>query len=165
MAGTRTGNVTRRKTVRRRSPSNIADSSTAGSRRRRAARVASVTYGNDTRMSTRAAPPNPPMDGSRSTPSGASSPWRVPRGPKKARNANPTTYEGMASGMAVRTAHQRRPGRSVRVVSQAIGTPIPIVPAPTSRASAIVPKTAPRVRGRITEPSAPGSASSARISR
>ena len=46
-----------------------------------------------------------------------------PRGPKNARNANPTTYDGIASGIAVRTAHARRPGRSVRVVSHAIGTP------------------------------------------
>ena len=111
IAGTRTGSVTRRNTVIRRSPSSRADSSIAGSTRSSAARVASVTYGNETRVRTRTAPNSPPMLGRRSTPSGASRPWSVPRGPKNAMNANPTTYDGSASGIA-RQDRPRPPARA-----------------------------------------------------
>ena len=105
------------------------------------------------------------MLGRRSTPSGASKPCSAPREPKKAMNANPTTYDGSAKGMAVRTAHIRRPGRSVRVVSHATGTPTAIVPIPTAAASTRVPPTTATVRGRTRKSKAVSSAPKARMTR
>ena len=165
IAGTTAGSVIRRNTAMRRSPSSRPDSSIAGSTRSSAARVASETYGNETRVRTRTAPNSPPMLGSRSTPSGASRPWSAPRDPKNAMNANPTTYDGSASGIAVRTAHTRRPGRSVRVVSHATGTPTAIVPIATRAASASVPPTTATVRGRSRKSKAASPAPSARMTR
>ena len=86
-------------------------------------------------------------------------------GPSAAMMARPPTYEGTASGATQSARHQRAPARSVRSVSQTIGTAISTEAAVTAAARPAVLPSSRSVSVPRTSRQASASAPAARTAR